>query len=142
MFLFKQGSRNQADNRAKNLDYQDNVMRFFKVRVADMDTVDKYLRFLPPEKLEQIKYKILQHLIRSKVFYKHRLLAQYYMFAIDGTGLQSYDYEPYAGCPYKTLKNGQKIWTTYVLEAKLVTRSGFSLSIATEWIENPTGQDY
>jgi len=59
MFLFKQGSRNQADNRAKNLDYQDNVMRFFKVRVADMDTVDKYLRFLPPEKLEQIKPKFI-----------------------------------------------------------------------------------
>ncbi len=117
-------------------------MRFFKVRVADMDTVDRYLRFLPPQELEQVKYKMLQRLIRSKVFYKHRLLDQYYMLAIDGTGLQSYDYEPYAGCPHKTLKNAKKIWTTYVLEAKLVTRSGFSLSIATEWIENPTDKDY
>ena len=142
MFLFKQGSRNQADNKAKNLDYQDNIKRFFKVRVADMDTVDRYLRFLPPEELEQLKHKMLQHLLRAKVFYKHRLLDRYYMLSIDGTGLQSYDYEPYPGCSFKTLKNGKKIWTTYVLEAKLVTRSGFSLSIATEWIENPTDKDY
>ncbi len=142
MFLFKQGSRNQADNKAKNLDYQDNIKRFFKVRVADMDTVDRYLRFLPPEELEQLKHKMLQHLLRAKVFYKHRLLDRYYMLSIDGTGLQSYDYEPYPGCSFKTLKNGKKIWTTYVLEAKLVTHSGFSLSIATEWIENPTDKDY
>ncbi len=44
MFLFKRQTRNQADNAAKNLDFADSIWRFFKVNIADMDTVDVYLR--------------------------------------------------------------------------------------------------
>lgn len=52
--------------------------------------------------------------------------------------MHTYNYEPFKGCPYKEHKNGKRTYTTYVLEAKLVTLSGFSISIATQWIENPT----
>jgi hypothetical protein len=62
------------------------------------------------------------------------------MLAIDGSGLQSFDYEPYPGCPYKEYKSGRKVWTTYVLEARIVQENGFSLSRATQWIENRTDQ--
>ena len=64
------------------------------------------------------------------------------MLSVDGTGLQSFDYEPYPGCPYKKYKNGKKVWTAYVLEAKIITLNGFSLSLATEWIENPIDKEY
>ncbi len=137
MFLFKQKTRNNADNSAKNLDYQDNIKHIFGIRVADMDTVDKYLRWLEPSKLEDIKQNMFSELIKSKTLQKYKFDDQYFMLAIDGTGLQSYDYEPYKGCPFKEFKNGKKVWTCYVLEAKIVCKNGFSLSLASTWIENP-----
>lgn len=142
MFLFKQKSRNKADAAGKKLDFQDNIKNFFGVRVADMDTVDKYLRFLAPDKLEIVKQNMFREIVKSKTFQKHKFNGQYFMIAVDGTGLQSFDYEPYPGCPFKEYKNGKKVWTAYVLEAKIISSSGFSLSLATEWIENPTNKSF
>jgi len=142
VFLFKQKSRNQADNTSKNYDYQDNINSIFGVKVADMDTVDRYLRWINPRKLEQIKQDMFRELVKSKTFQKYKFAGKYFIVPIDGSGLQSYDYEPYAGCPYKKSKNGKKVWTTYVLEAKVVTPNGFSISLATEWIENPANQTF
>jgi hypothetical protein len=138
MFLFKQQSRNNADNAAKNLDYADSIWRFFKINIADMDTVDVYLRQLNPSDLEAIKHYMITQIIKSKMFLSQRFDNRYYMIAMDGTGLHTYSYEPFKGCPYKEHKSGKRTYTTYVLEAKLVTLSGFSISIATQWIENPT----
>ncbi len=142
LFLFKQKSRNGADNTAKNLDYQDNIKNIFGIKTADMDTVDKYLRWLGPSVLEQVKQDMFRELVKSKTFQKYKYDGKYFMLAIDGSGLQSYDYEPYRGCPYKKSKKGKKVWTTYVLEARVVTSNGFSISLATEWIENPTDQPF
>jgi hypothetical protein len=137
MFLFKQQTRNQADNAAKNLDFADSIWRFFKVNIADMDTVDVYLRQLDPNELEEIKHYMIARIIKSKMFPSQRFDNTYYMIAVDGTGLHTFSYEPFKGCPYKEHKNGKRTYTTYVLEAKLVTLSGFSVSMATQWIENP-----
>ena len=141
MFLFKQQTRNDADNAAKNLDFADSIWRFFKVNIADMDTVDIYLRKLNPKELEELKQYMTSQIIRSKMIANQRFNNVYYTIAVDGTGLQTYNYEPYKGCPYKETKNG-RIYTTYVLEAKLVTLNGFSISIATQWIENPTNEKF
>jgi len=137
MFLFKQQTRNQADSAAKNLDYANSIWRFFKVNIADMDTVDVYLRQLKPQELEDIKHYMITQIIKSKMFQSQRFGNTYYMIAVDGTGLHTFNYEPFKGCPFKQHKNGKRSYTTYVLEAKLVTLSGFSISIATQWIENP-----
>lgn len=142
IFLFKQQSRNKADTAAKNLDYRDNIKALFGIRPADNDTVDRYLRFLNPDKLEVLKKDMFRALVKSKALQKHKFLNQYFMIAVDGTGMQSFDYEPYPGCTYKEYKNGRRVWTTYVLEAKVVTASGFALSLATEWIENPTDNKF
>jgi len=142
VFLFKQGSRNQADNTAKNIDYQDNIKRFFGVKVADNDTVDLFLRKLNPSDLEEIKQNMFRKIVKSKLLQKEKLFGEYYLLAIDGTGLQSFDYEPFNGCPFKKYKTGKKVWTTYVLEAKIVTSNGFALSLATEWIENINDENF
>jgi hypothetical protein len=142
IFLFKQGSRNQADITAKNLDYQDNIRRFFGVRLADNDTVNLYLQHLDPARLEQIKQSMFRALVKSKKLQKYKFNGKYFMLAVDGTGLQSYDYEPYPGCPFKEYKSGKKVWTTYVLEAKIVGVNGFSLSLGTEWVENPQDRKF
>ena len=135
MFLFKQQSRNQADSTAKNLDYQDNIQKIFGIRVASMDTVHTYLKSLPHSELEKIKQDMIRQIIKSKVLQKYKYRRKYYMVVIDGTAIQSYDYEPYAGCPYKKYKN-KTVWTAYALEAKIVTETGFAISLATEWVEN------
>ena len=142
LFLFKQKSRNQADNTAKDFDYQDNIKNIFGIKAADMDTVDRYLRWLDPSVLEQVKQDMFRELVKSKTFQKYKFDGKYFMLAIDGSGLQSYGYEPYPGCPYKKSKKGEKVWTTYVLEAKIVAPNGFSVSLATEWIENPANQPF
>lgn len=141
MFLFKQKTRNQADNTAKNLDYRDNIKRFFGINVADMDTVDKYLRILAPQQLEQVKQNMFRELVKSKAFQKYKFDGKYFMLAIDGSGFQSFNYEPYSGCPFKKFTTGT-VWTTYVLEAKIVTPNGFSISLASEWIENPIDREF
>ena len=48
--------------------------------------------------------------------------------------LKKEDYEKYR--PYLIKHCGNTSWFHNVLEARLVTSNGFSLSIATEWIEN------
>ena len=95
MFLFGQRSRNSADAKAKLVVYQKNINKLFKIRVADMDTVDRYLRFLEPERLERLKQLMLKELLKSKLLHKERLFNQFFLIAIDGTSLHSYDYEPY-----------------------------------------------
>lgn len=59
--------------------------------------------------------------------------------AIDGSGIVSFDNPHCENCLYKTSKRGKTTWFHNVLEAKLITENGFALSLATEWIENPSG---
>ncbi len=142
IFLFKRGSRNGMDNLSRKGRFAANYKRVFGCRLPDMDTCDKLLRKLPQECLEKLKQEMIRVLIRRKVFDKFRFDRRYHNVAIDGTGLHSFDYEPYPGCPKKTSKNGKTSYTVYVLEAKIVCANGFSISIATEWIRNPEHGNY
>lgn len=79
---------------------------------------------------------MLNELLRKKVFEKHRLLGKYYLVAIDGTGFLVYRERHCEHC--LTRDHGGTVVSDHpVLEAKLVSRSGLCLSIATEFIENP-----
>jgi hypothetical protein len=59
----------------------------------------------------------------------------YFTVVIDGTGVHSFDKEPWPGCPYKTI-NGKKKYYVYSVDAKLVTESGLALTIATICLAN------
>ena len=65
-----------------------------------------------------------------------------YVVAIDGTGIASYDKRQCDSCLTKTSKNDVVTYFHNVLEAKLLTPSGLSLSIATEWISNEGKSEY
>ena len=142
IFLFKRGSRNGMDNLIRKGRFAANYKRMFGCRLPDTDTCDKLLRRLPQECLEKLKQEMVKVLVRRKVFDKFRFNRLYHRVAIDGTGLHSFDYEPYPGCPAKTSKSGKTTYTVHVLEAKIVCPNGFSISIATEWIRNPEDDDY
>ena len=94
---------------------------------------------LQPKHLESCRRDVIKYLLDKRTVHKFRLLGKYSRVAIDGSGVYTYDKEPYVGCPSKTSKNGKTTWNQNVLEAKLVCSNGFSLSIATEWLKNEDG---
>ena len=63
------------------------------------------------------------------------------MVAIDGTGVATFN-KHRDSCLYKTSKNDVTTYHQNVLEAKLLTPSGLSLSMATEWISNEGKEEY
>ena len=142
MFLYKRGSRNNADNTSKKVNYKKNIEHLFKMKLPDLDTSNRLMKELAPSELEAIKKEMISIMIKRKVLNKFRIMNLYYNVAIDGTGVHSYKYEPYPECPYKKYKSGIKVWTAMVLEAKIVCSNGFSISIATEWIKNPTDKEF
>lgn len=135
MFLFKRGSRNKTNQTFKGR-FTVNFAKIFHVRLAHMDTVNVFLCQLPTSELEAIKHWMIGRLLERKTTHKFRLLNHWFVVAIDGTGICSYDYEPFEGCPFKKYDSGKKVWTAYVLEAKIVCPNGFSLSICTEWVKS------
>jgi hypothetical protein len=142
MFLLKRKSRNNFENTARKGRFETNYERIFKCKLPDLDTSNDLLKQLPADHLEKLTCRMVGLLIRKKVFDKFRYNGLYHKVAVDGTGLYSFTYEPYPGCPKKTSKNGKVTYTVYVLEAKLVCSNGFCISMATEWVRNPTDGDY
>jgi hypothetical protein len=139
MFVFKRCSRHQADL-SVNAAFERNYAVIFGMRIPIMDTVDCFLRKLDPKELEKLKQVLVKRLIENKVLEKWKY-GERYLVSVDGTGLGSYDYEPYKGCPHKTSKNGKTTWQAYTLEAKLVGANGFCISLISCWLENSENMD-
>jgi hypothetical protein len=95
---------------------------------------------LEPMKLDVVKMDLMSRLFEKKWFRKYRLLGQYYLIAVDATGVVSFDKPHCEHCLTKKSKGDKITYYHYVLEAKLVTKDGHALSLATEWIENPEGE--
>jgi hypothetical protein len=140
MFIYKQKSRNSFNNTSSQGDFCANYRRLFGVELPHMDTVNVFFRQCSPEAVERVKHKTVQCLPNRKVMHKFRY-REYFTVSIDGTGIYSYDYEPWKGCPYRESKKGKKTWTVNVVEAKLVCSNGFAISPGTEWIKNEGNMD-
>jgi len=78
-------------------------------------------------------------LIRRKLLYTERLLDRYYLLAVDGTGFLTYAERHCPHCLTRT-HHGHTTYYHPVLEAKLITPSGWVFSVMTEFIENPGEQ--
>ena len=141
MFMFKEGSRNAYNNERKDKQFRDNYSRLFGLTLPHLDTVDDYMRELPDLEFEKVKVNTISSLIRKKVFSSGKFRG-HYIVAIDGTGIASFDNRHCESCLSKTSKNGVTSYFHNVLEAKLLTPSGMSLSIATEWISNQGKKSY
>jgi hypothetical protein len=135
MFLFKEDSRNAFNNDRKEVKFADNYTKLFKMELPHMDTVKDVFCPLVYTELEKVKAKMVSKLVRNKILTGQRYQGRY-LVAIDGTGVVSYDERHCECCLTKTSKNGKTTYFHNVLEAKLVTGSGLSLSIASEWINN------
>jgi len=140
MHLLKSGSRNSFNNLRKEAKFKKNYENLFHLRLPHPDTVDNVMRHLPEEVLEQLKKKMLCSLLEMKSLHKYRFLGKWFTVAIDGTGVVSFDHDHCDQCLHNTSKKGKTKHFHNVLEAKLVTPNGFSISLATQWIENPVGE--
>lgn len=139
MFMSKRGSRNAADTMWTPA-LEDNYLRVFGMRLPVMDTVDAFLRRLDPDELDRLKECLIAHLLTRKVFGKWKVRGCY-LVAFDGSGIHSYDYEPYPGCPYRTAPSGKVTWHCYVLEARLVCANGFSIPLGSCVLDNGESLD-
>ena len=130
LFVFKEGSRNAFDNERKEDRFRKNYKRAFKLRPPSMDAVEDLYRLLEESELESLKCLLVKVLVEKKIFYKFRFMGKMYFVAIDGTGVASYNTNYCGECTSKTSKNRKTVWFHNVLEAKLVTHNGMSVSIA------------
>lgn len=103
------------------------------------DTVEAAFSRLSPDDLQAVVTGLTETLIRRKVLYATRLLDHYYLIAIDGTGVLVFAERHCAHCLTRT-QHGVTTYYHPVLEAKLVTTTGFAFSVMTEFIENPGEQ--
>jgi len=140
MYIFKEGSRNSFNlDRAEGL-FKKNYRRIFGIDLPHMDTVDAVLRQIEPSELCSLKTILIKQLLNRRVLHQFRLFKKYFCVSVDATGYASFDEAPYEGCPYRVSKKGKKTYLQPILEAKIVCRNGFSISIATEWVLN--GEEY
>jgi hypothetical protein len=94
---------------------------------------------------------MVRALLAKKVFRDHRAPGGGIVVAIDGTGVSTFDQDP-GGTTSRTCRgrkgrkgearnDGKTLYFHYVLEAKVVTPCGLSISVATVWVEN-VGEGY
>ena len=135
MFMLKQGSRNALNLDGKDPVFRSNFEKLFHTRLVHLDTCDKMFREVDDAALEAVKVGMVSKLIRGKKLEQYKF-SGHYLVAIDATGIASFPEQHCEQCLQKTSKNGQTTFFHTVLEAKLITPSGLSLSMATEWISN------
>ncbi len=137
--MLREGSRSKMNDNRTYTEYRKNYKKLFGLKLPNMDTVDDLLKKLDVDTLNQLRKHIILHLFKKRVFHKFRLLDKYFTIAIDGTGIFTFEKEPYLGCPFKTSKSGKVTYSQSLVEAKLVLSNGFCISIDTEWIINTDG---
>ena len=142
IFLFKSGSRNQYNQNREDEKFKKNFKRFFGLDMPHGDSVKNVIELLNIEQIEGLKHKMVQNLLKRKTFHASRYRGKWFCIAVDASGVGSYDHERDAQCLHTTSKSGKVTYFHTVLEARLVTPQGFSVSVATVWIENPEGGEY
>lgn len=138
MFLFKLGSRRQMDfhfNTPEFVSQLEYLCGATLERAPDNDTVAYLCERLGPDELHKARLHIIRSLIRSRALDAERLFNSLWLIAVDATGRVTY-HEKHCGHCLTSTHNGKTVYYHNTLEAKLVSPSGFALSIATEFIEN------
>jgi hypothetical protein len=135
IFIFKTGSRNNFENFSKEGKFKKNFKKAFGISLPSTDTIADVLKKLPEYELENIKISMVKSLFDKKILHKYKVFGKF-MIAIDGTGIATYKEKHCEDCLYTESKTGKKTYYHKVLEAKLVTSNGLSISIGTVWIDN------
>lgn len=147
IFLFRLKAVRQIDYLMNTVAARKSLSMLFQCKTYPHSTnINKISSHLNPNQMQEVITGMIRTLIRKRVLDSKRLFRKYYMIAIDGTWVYTSSHRHCEHCLTKTSKKTGK--TTYyhmVLEAKLVTIDGLSLSILSEFVENdhenPSKQD-
>jgi hypothetical protein len=142
MFIFKAGSRNEYNQKRKDLQFQKNFKKLFGFTMPHGDSVHNVIVLLDETQVQRLNQKMVHVLLKRKVFHKSRYRHYWFRIAVDGSGVVSFDHHHCEQCLHQTSKNDKTTYSHKILDARLVTPNGFSISIASEWIENPEHEDY
>jgi len=142
MYIFKETSRNAYNNDWREACFRKNFFKYFGFNLPHADAIDDVLRVLPPAELEELKVHLVGGIIEQKILRKFRFLGKFHLVAVDATGTATFEHKHCDHCLTKTSKTGVITYFHYVLEAKIVTSNGLSISIASEFIENDPERDY
>ena len=142
IFLFKSGSRNQYNQNREEEQFQRNFKRLFGFDMPHGDSVKNVIEQLDTVQIEVLKHKMVQKLLQRKTFHTSRYRDKWFCIAVDASSLGSYDHKRDEQCLNTTSKSGKVTYFHSVLEARLVTSQGFSVSVATVWIENPENGEF
>lgn len=138
MFLLRLGARRQVGNllRGNGPSAAKYQTLFGVASCPHGDTLNYLYTRSDVAEVQEVVTGMIETLIRRKVLYRHRLLDKYFLVVVDGTGMLSFSERH---CPYCMTRTYQGYTFYYhpVLEAKLVTPTGFVFSLMTEFIENP-----
>lgn len=137
MFACRLGARRQIGLLLRTAAAVQTMRAVFGVnKVAHGDTVNAVVCAVAPAQMQEVVTSMTETLVRKKVLCTQRLLERYYCVAMDGTGTVSYEERHCPHCLTRT-QNGKTTYFHNVLEAKLVTPSGFAFSLMSEFIINP-----
>ena len=109
------------------------------------ETINRYLKKLEPENLQDVIHCLCRRLLRSRVFEGMRIRGKYWQVIIDGTQLCNSRGELDGKSLHRTHNKGtEKEYREnyyYVLEAKLVLHPKILISIQTEFVDNEEGKE-
>jgi hypothetical protein len=138
LFLCRLGSRRQVTHLLRNGVSAANFHSLFGVEMCPHgDTLNEAFCRLSPDQMQAEVSSLAETLIRKKVLYPYRVLGRFYVVAIDGTQIYTFHTRHCPHCLTRTTRDGKTLYYHTVLEAKLVTPTGFSFSLMSEFIENP-----
>ena len=104
------------------------------------ETINLYLKKVPPEELQKVVNDLVKKLLRSRAFEEARIRGKWWQVIIDGTQLASSTRKLDGECLYRVHNRGEKNeyieYYYYVLEAKLYLHENIYVSIMTEFVEN------
>ena len=135
MFLFKTGSRNNFENFSREGKFRKNFEKAFGMLLPGTDAVADVFKKISEHELKVIKISMVKSLLEKKILHKYKAFGKF-IVAVDGTGIASFKEKHCDDCLYAESKTGKKTYYHKVLEAKLVTSNGFSISLCTVWIDN------
>ena len=138
MFLCHLAARRQIALKFRdNAPSAANFKQLFGVEQAPHgDTLNYAFKNISPQQVQERVTRLVEILIRKKALERYRLFDQYYIIAIDGTGIYSFSQRHCDHCLTRT-HDGKTTYYHHVLEAKLVTCNGLAFSLMSEFIENP-----
>ena len=137
LFVLKLGSRRRLRFELDSPQALANLNRLSgeaQETMAHSDSLNYFLGGVPLASLALLRRKMVNRLLRMKVFDRWRIQG-HFAVVVDGTGQLRFDERHCSHCLEQT--HGEKtIYFHHVLEAKLVTADGLAISLDSEFIEN------